>query len=56
LGFADRFGRIEPGAPAALIGVSVPAGVSDVEEYLVGGIESGQVRWLDQHAPRVPVD
>ena len=56
LGFADRFGRIEPGAPAALIGVRVPAGVSDVEEYLVGGIEPGQVCWLDQYAPRMPVD
>lgn len=56
LGFADRFGRIESGAPAALIGVSVPAGVSDVEEYLVGGIEPGQVCWIDQCAPRMPVD
>ena len=56
LGFSDQFGRIEPGAPAALIGVSVPVGVGDVEEYLVGGIEPGQVCWLDQHAPRMPVD
>jgi len=27
--------------------VRVPADVSDVEEYLVGGIEPDAIRWLD---------
>ena len=48
LGFADMFGTIAPGRRAALIGVHVPAGVGDVEEYLLTGIDPGQVIWLDQ--------
>ena len=44
---ADDFGSIEPGKRAALIAVGVPAGVDDVEEYLVGGIEPQAIRWLD---------
>jgi cytosine/adenosine deaminase-related metal-dependent hydrolase len=47
LGFGDEFGSIEPGKRAALLAVDVPAGVSDVEEYLVGGIEPAAIRWLD---------
>ena len=35
LGFPD-YGTIAPGQAAALIAVPVPAGVTDVEEYLVG--------------------
>jgi cytosine/adenosine deaminase-related metal-dependent hydrolase len=38
LGFGRRYGTIAPGKQAALIAVRVPAGVTDVEEYLVGGI------------------
>lgn len=38
LGHGDRFGTIAPGKQAALVAVRVPAGVKDVEEYLVGGI------------------
>ena len=38
-GSATEFGTIEPGKRAALIAVRVPAGVDDVEEYLVSGIE-----------------
>jgi cytosine/adenosine deaminase-related metal-dependent hydrolase len=52
LGFERRFGSIEPGKDAALIAVSVPDGVADVEEYLVGGIEPGAVQWLDSANPR----
>ena len=48
LGFDDDFGSIETGKRAALIAVRVPAGVDDVEEYLVGGIEPGDVQWLDE--------
>ena len=45
LGF-DEFGTIEPGKRAQLIAVRTPAGVDDVEEYLVGGIAPSAVRWL----------
>jgi len=37
LGLGADYGTIEPGKRAALVAVSVPAGVADVEEYLVGG-------------------
>jgi len=46
LGFGAHHGTIEPGKRADLIAVRVPAGVSDVEEYLLGGIEPGDVAWL----------
>jgi imidazolonepropionase-like amidohydrolase len=46
LGFGHELGTIEPGKRAALLEVLVPAGITDVEEYLVGGIESGDARWL----------
>jgi len=47
LGFGVGFGSIEPGKEAALIAVRLPAGVDDVEEYLLSGIEPGAVTWLD---------
>ena len=47
LGFGDAYGRIAPGRRAALISVSLPAGISDVEEYLVNGITADQVQWLE---------
>ena len=47
LGFASELGSIEPGKRAQLLAVRVPAGVTDVEQYLVGGIEPADVRWLD---------
>ena len=46
LGFGGQFGSIEPGKRASLIAVRVPAGVDDVEEYLVSGIEPGAITWL----------
>jgi cytosine/adenosine deaminase-related metal-dependent hydrolase len=46
LGF-EEFGTIEVGKRAHLIAVRVPAGVDDVEEYLVGGIEPSAIRWLE---------
>jgi cytosine/adenosine deaminase-related metal-dependent hydrolase len=46
LGFEDDFGSIEPGKRAALLAVQIPDGVTDVEEYLLTGIEPRQVRWL----------
>ena len=54
LGFGDEFGSIEAGKRAALIAVRVPAGVADVEEYLVGGVEPDAITWLDsQSSPSV---
>jgi 5-methylthioadenosine/S-adenosylhomocysteine deaminase len=47
LGFGDELGSIEPGKRAELIGVRIPAGVEDVEEYLLGGISERDVQWLD---------
>jgi aminodeoxyfutalosine deaminase len=47
LGFQADFGTIEPGKRAELIAVEVPPGTQDVEEYLLTGMEPGQIRWLD---------
>jgi cytosine/adenosine deaminase-related metal-dependent hydrolase len=47
LGFGADFGAIEPGKRAALLAVSVPDDVTDVEEYLVGGVRPEAIRWLD---------
>ena len=47
LGFEHEFGTIEPGKRAHLIAVRLPDNLSDVEEYLVGGIEPSAVMWLD---------
>jgi aminodeoxyfutalosine deaminase len=47
LGFASELGSIEPGKRAQLLAVRLPADVTDVEEYLVGGVEPADVRWLD---------
>jgi cytosine/adenosine deaminase-related metal-dependent hydrolase len=47
LGFADELGSLEPGKRAQLLAVRLPGGVADVEEYLVSGIEAGDVRWLE---------
>ena len=46
LGFGADFGTIEPGKRAALIAVVVPAGVNDVEEFLVSGIDPAAITWL----------
>ena len=39
LGFDADYGTIEPGKRARLLAVDIPAGVDDVEEYLVSGIQ-----------------
>jgi len=51
LGFEQDFGCIDGGKRAALIAVRTPADVSDVEEYLVGGIEPSAIEWLDAPTP-----
>jgi cytosine/adenosine deaminase-related metal-dependent hydrolase len=48
LGFDGEYGTIEPEKRASLIAVNVPAGVDDVEEYLVGGIPPSHVRWIEE--------
>jgi aminodeoxyfutalosine deaminase len=47
LGFGEEFGVIEPGKRADLIAVRVPAGVDDVEEYLLSGVQPDAVTWLE---------
>jgi cytosine/adenosine deaminase-related metal-dependent hydrolase len=49
LGFDSDFGTIDPGKRDALIAVDLDGEVSNVEEYLVSGVEAGQVRWLTRH-------
>lgn len=46
LGWETEFGTIEPGRSSALIAVTVPDGTTDVEEYLVSGIQPDQVSWI----------
>jgi cytosine/adenosine deaminase-related metal-dependent hydrolase len=48
LGFDADYGTIEPGKLARLLAVSIPPRTDDVEEYLVGGIEPAQIRWLGE--------
>jgi cytosine/adenosine deaminase-related metal-dependent hydrolase len=47
LGFDGEFGSIEPGKRAALVAVSLPDHIADVEEYLLSGIRPEMIRWLD---------
>ena len=47
LGFGDELGTLDRGKRAELLAIRVPARVADVEEYLLSGIGSGDVRWLD---------
>ncbi|HEY7474588.1 MAG TPA: amidohydrolase family protein [Vicinamibacterales bacterium] len=44
LGYGDEFGTLAPGKRAALVTVQVPAGVGDVEEYLVSGVPASSIR------------
>ena len=55
LGFGDQFGSIEPGKRAALIAVRVPDGVTDVEEYLVSGVQPGAVEWISTSNFQPPI-
>ena len=47
LGFDADYGTIEPGKRSRLLAVAVPPGTDDVEEYLVTGIGTDQVRWIE---------
>ncbi|HYN06801.1 MAG TPA: amidohydrolase family protein [Vicinamibacterales bacterium] len=44
LGYGQDFGTLAPGKRAALVTVQVPAGVADVEEYLVSGVPASSIR------------
>lgn len=46
LGYHGQFGILAPGARARVLAVQVPAGVDDVEEYLVSGVTPDQLSWL----------
>jgi cytosine/adenosine deaminase-related metal-dependent hydrolase len=47
LGFAAELGSLEPGKRAQLLAVRLPENCRDVEEYLVGGVQPADIRWLD---------
>jgi cytosine/adenosine deaminase-related metal-dependent hydrolase len=47
LGFGAEYGTLAPHKRAALVEVDVPAGVTDVEEYLVSGVRTDRVRRLN---------
>ena len=47
LGFGADLGAIEAGRRAELIGVRIPPGAGDVEEYLVSGVSPADISWLD---------
>ena len=47
LGFEDDYGTLEVGKRAQIIAVPVPSDVSDVEEYLVSGIQPSEIQWLN---------
>jgi imidazolonepropionase-like amidohydrolase len=48
LGFDRELGSIEPGKQAEIIAVRVPPDVTDVEEYLLTGIQPFDVRWVSR--------
>ena len=47
LGFTADVGTLEPGKAGRIIAVRIPAAITDVEEYLVSGIEPGAIGWLE---------
>jgi cytosine/adenosine deaminase-related metal-dependent hydrolase len=47
LGFGSELGSLAPGKRAELLAVRLPAGCTDVEEYLLSGIGPADVTWLD---------
>ena len=50
LGFDAEFGSLEAGKRARILAVTIPEGVTDVEEYLVSGVEPDQLFWVGDGA------
>jgi len=50
LGFGDTHGTLDPGKSDAIIAVTLPPAIADVEEYLLTGIAPTQIRWLHTEA------
>jgi len=51
LGFEQELGSIEAGKRASLLAIDMREPITDVEEYLVGGIEPDAITWLDSLTP-----
>jgi cytosine/adenosine deaminase-related metal-dependent hydrolase len=47
LGFDADYGTIEAGKRSRLLAVTLPPGVSDVEEYLVSSTYPDEMRWVE---------
>jgi aminodeoxyfutalosine deaminase len=52
LGFDAEFGSLEAGKRARVLAVTIPTGVTDVEEYLVSGIDPDQLFWVGDGTSR----
>jgi cytosine/adenosine deaminase-related metal-dependent hydrolase len=52
LGFGGEMGSIERGKRASLIAARLPADAGDVEEYLLSGIDPGEITWVDEQNPK----
>lgn len=46
LGFEADYGSLEAGKRARILAVRIPSGLTDVEEYLVSGVEPDQLFWV----------
>jgi cytosine/adenosine deaminase-related metal-dependent hydrolase len=46
LGLGGELGSLTPGKRAAMIAVTLPDGVDDVEEFLLSGILPSQIQWV----------
>jgi cytosine/adenosine deaminase-related metal-dependent hydrolase len=46
LGYGKLFGSIQPGKSDRLLAIDLPDGLTDVEEYLVSGVQPSRIRWL----------
>jgi aminodeoxyfutalosine deaminase len=49
LGFGEDLGTISAGKRADLLTIRVPSTVTDVEEYLVSGVEPAAIAWLNSN-------
>jgi cytosine/adenosine deaminase-related metal-dependent hydrolase len=48
LGYGGEYGALAPGLRAEVLGIAVPDGTTDVEEYLCSGVHPEAVRWLSE--------